>query len=606
MPAPRNILGVSAYYHDAAAALVVDGTIISAAQEERFTRKKNDSDFPRHAVQFCLRHANLTLAQLDAVVFYDKPILKFSRLLETYLAVAPGGWRTFPTVMSNWLGEKLDLRKAIRAELPELRTDCQILFTEHHQSHAASAFYPSPFDEAAILTIDGVGEWATTTIGHGGGSEIKMLKELRFPHSLGLVYSAFTDYCGFRINSGEYKLMGLAPYGEPKFADAIRRELLDIKPDGSFWLNLDYFNFLRGTTMTNGKFHQLFGGPPRGPEDKIAQRHMDVARSIQLVTEEIMLLLARHAREVTGQKNLCMAGGVALNCVANGIILREKIFERIWIQPAAGDAGGALGAALAAWYAQKENTRVAVPSDSMQASLLGPGFTDGEIETALRSHNAVFQKLEKDELLDLTVGLLKAEKVIGWFQGRMEFGPRALGNRSILGDARSTKMQSVMNLKVKFRESFRPFAPIVRRERAADYFELDLESPYMLLVAPVKKDLCREVSPEVKGLDRLKEIRSTLPAITHVDYSARIQTVEHDGNPLLYDLLLRFEQATGCGVLVNTSFNVRGEPIVCTPDDAYRCFMNTEMDYLIMGGFVIERTAQPQQKISRRILPQAD
>ncbi len=606
MPAPRNILGVSAYYHDAAAALVVDGKIISAAQEERFTRKKNDSDFPRQAAQFCLRHANLTLPQLDAVVFYDKPVLKFARLLETYLAVAPGGWRTFPTVMSNWLGEKLDLRKAIRAELPGLRPDCEILFTGHHQSHAASAFFPSPFDEAAILTIDGVGEWATTTIGHGRGSEIKMLKELRFPHSLGLVYSAFTDYCGFRINSGEYKLMGLAPYGEPKFADAIRRELLDIKPDGSFWLNLDYFNFLRGTTMTNGKFHRLFGGPPRKPEEKITQRHMDVARSIQLVTEEIMLLLARHAREVTGLKNLCLAGGVALNCVANGIILRENIFEKIWIQPAAGDAGGALGAALAAWYANKENLRTAAANDSMQASLLGPGFSDDEIETVLRSHNAVFQKLEKNALLDFTVELLKTEKVIGWFQGRMEFGPRALGNRSILGDARSTKMQSVMNLKVKFRESFRPFAPIVRRERVADYFDLNVESPYMLLVAPVKKELCRAVSPEIKGLDRLKEIRSTLPAITHVDYSARIQTVERDGNPLLYDLLLRFEQATGCGVLVNTSFNVRGEPIVCTPDDAYRCFMNTEMDYLIMGSFVIERTAQPQKKIERRILPQAD
>jgi carbamoyltransferase len=606
MPAPRNILGVSAYYHDAAAALVVNGKIISAAQEERFTRKKNDSDFPRHAAKFCLHHANLTPAQLDTVVFYDKPILKFTRLLETYLAVAPGGWRTFPTVLSNWLGEKLDLRKAIRAELPELRKDCEILFTEHHQSHAASAFYPSPFDEAAILTIDGVGEWATTTIGHGHGGEIKMLKELRFPHSLGLVYSAFTDYCGFRINSGEYKLMGLAPYGEPKFADVVSRELLDLKPDGSFWLNLEYFNFLRGTTMTNKKFHRLFGGPPRGPEEKITQRHMDVARSIQLVTEEIMVLLARHAREVTGLKNLCLAGGVALNCVANGIILREKIFEKIWIQPAAGDAGGALGAALAAWYANKENSRTVAANDSMQASLLGPGFSDDQIETVLRSHNAVFQKLEPDALLEFTVGLLKSEKVIGWFQGRMEFGPRALGNRSILGDARSTKMQSVMNLKVKFRESFRPFAPIVRRERVADYFELDTESPYMLVVAPVKRELCRAVSPEIKGLDRLKEIRSTLPAITHVDYSARIQTVERAGNPLLYDLLLRFEQATGCGVLVNTSFNVRGEPIVCTPDDAYRCFMNTEMDFLILGSFVIERTAQPQQKISRRISLQAD
>jgi carbamoyltransferase len=606
MPAPRNILGISAYYHDAAAALVVDGKIISAAQEERFTRKKNDPDFPRQAVQFCLHHASRTLQQLDAVVFYDKPLLKFTRLLETYLAVAPGGGRTFPTVMSNWLGEKLDLRKAIRAELPELRPDCRILFTEHHQSHAASAFYPSPFDEAAILTIDGVGEWATTTISHGRGNGIKMVKELRFPHSLGLVYSAFTDYCGFRINSGEYKLMGLAPYGEPKYADIIRHELFDLKSDGSFRLNLDYFNFLHGTTMTNEKFHALFGGPPRGPEEKIEPRHMDVARSIQLVTEEIMLLLARHAREVTGQKNLCLAGGVALNCVANGIILREKIFDHIWIQPAAGDAGGALGAALAAWHGDLENPRVAVVLDAMQASLLGPGFSDDEIETVLRSHQAVFQKLEPGALLDATVELLKAEKVIGWFQGRMEFGPRALGNRSILGDARSARMQSVMNLKVKFRESFRPFAPIVRRERVVDYFELDVASPYMLLVAPIKKELCRVVSNDVKGFDRLKETRSTLPAITHVDYSARIQTVEREANPLLYDLLLRFERATGCGVLVNTSFNVRGEPIVCTPDDAYRCFMNTEMDYLIMGSFVIERTAQPQQNVSRRILPSAD
>ena len=606
MPAPRNILGISAYYHDAAATLVVDGKIISAAQEERFTRKKNDSEFPRHATEFCLRHANLNMAQIDAVVFYDKPILKFARLLETYLAVAPGGWRTFPTTLSNWLGEKLDLRKAIRAELPGLRQDCQLLFTGHHQSHAASAFYPSPFDEAAILTIDGVGEWATTTIGLGRGNEIKMLKELRFPHSLGLLYSAFTDYCGFRINSGEYKLMGLAPYGEPKFADTIRRELLDLKPDGSFWLNLDYFDFLRGTTMTNQKFHELFDGPPRGAEEPITQRHMDVARSIQLVTEEIMLLLARHARDVTGQKNLCLAGGVALNCVANGIILREKIFERIWIQPAAGDAGGALGAALAAWYASPDNVRVAVPADSMQSSLLGPEFSDAEIESVLHSHHAVFQKMESSALLDFTAGLLQAEKVIGWFQGRMEFGPRALGNRSILGDARSAKMQSVMNLKVKFRESFRPFAPIVRRERVADYFELDADSPYMLLVAPVKKKLCQEIPATLKGLDRLKEIRSTLPAITHVDYSARIQTVTRASNPLLYDLLLRFEQATGCGVLVNTSFNVRGEPVVCTPEDAYRCFMNTEMDYLIMGSFVIERTAQPQQNISRRISPSAD
>jgi len=606
MATSRHILGISAYYHDSAAALVIDGKIMSAAQEERFTRKKNDADFPRDAVQFCLRQANLTVAQLDAVVFYDKPILKFARLLETYLAVAPGGWRTFPTVLSNWLGEKLDMRKAIRAELPGLRTSCEILFTEHHQAHAASAFYPSPFEEAAILTIDGVGEWATTTIGHGAGGNIKMLKELRFPHSLGLVYSAFTDYCGFRINSGEYKLMGLAPYGEPKYVDAIRRELLDIKPDGSFWLNPDYFNFLTGTTMTNRRFHKLFDGPPRRPEEQISQRHMDVARSIQFITEEIMLLLAQHAREVTGLKNLCLAGGVALNCVANGMIVRKKIFDRIWIQPAAGDAGGALGAALAAWYAQTTNSRVPDPNDSMQGSLLGPEFLDGEIENVLRAHNAVFEKLERNALLDATVELLKTEQVIGWFQGRMEFGPRALGNRSIFGDARSAKMQSAMNLKVKFRESFRPFAPVVRRERVADYFELDEASPYMLLVAPVKKELCRESPAEIKGLDRLKCVRSTLPAITHVDHSARIQTVEPESNPLLHELLRRFEAATGSGVLVNTSFNVRGEPMVCTPDDAYRCFINTEMDYLVLGNFLIKRIEQPQQEVARRILPQAD
>ena len=605
MSARRNILGLSAFYHDAAAALVIDGKIICAAQEERFTRKKSDPDFPRRAVEFCLRQARLAPAQLDAVVFYDKPVLKFARLLETYLAIAPGGWRTFPTVMSNWLGEKLDLRKAIRAELPELKPVCEILFTAHHQSHAASAFYPSPFNEAAILTVDGVGEWATTTIGRGSGREIEMLKELHFPHSLGLVYSAFTDYCGFRINSGEYKLMGLAPYGEAKYAEAIRRELLEINPDGSFRLNLDYFNFLHGTTMTNRKFHRLFGGPPRRPEEKIEQRYMDVARSIQVVTEEIMVLLARHARALTGRANLCLAGGVALNCVANGIILREKIFDEIWIQPAAGDAGGALGAALAAWYANKENLRSATPTDSMQAALLGPEFSDDEIETMLRAHRAVFQKLERTALLDLTVELLKAEKVIGWFQGRMEFGPRALGNRSILGDARSAKMQSVMNLKVKFRESFRPFAPIVRRERVAEYFELDADSPYMLLVAPVKKNLCREISPAITGFDRLHAVRSTLPAITHVDYSARIQTVTHEGNPLLDDLLRRFEAATGCGVLVNTSFNVRGEPVVCTPDDAYRCFLNTEMDWLMIGSFAVERAVQPS-KIQRRISPQAD
>jgi carbamoyltransferase len=610
MPGLRHILGISAYYHDAAAALLHDGRIVAAAQEERFTRKKNDPDFPRNAVSFCLRQEQLNPAQLDAVVFYDKPILKFARMLETYLAVAPGGWRTFPVVLPSWLSEKLNLRKTIREEIPGLNPTCPILFTQHHQAHAASAFYPSPFEEAAILTIDGVGEWATTTIGVGQGANINILQELRFPHSLGLLYSAFTFYCGFRINSGEYKLMGLAPYGQPKYVDAILRELLDLKPDGSFWLNLDYFDFLRGTTMTNQRFCDLFNGPPRKPAEPIEQRHMDVARSIQAVTEEVMLRLARHARASTNCKNLCLAGGVALNCVANGRILKDRIFDHVWIQPAAGDAGGALGAALAAWY-QQDNSSVAATrsvtpqKDAMQGSLLGPAYSDKEIEQTLRSHGAVYQRLDRSALLNFTVDLLCAEKVIGWFQGRMEFGPRALGNRSILGDARSPRMQSVMNLKVKFRESFRPFAPIVRRQRVADYFELDVESPYMLLVAPIRENLRFAPSPSASGFALLKEVRSTLPAITHVDYSARIQTVDESDNPLLYELLLKFEKATGSAVLVNTSFNVRGEPIVCTPDDAYRCFVNTEMDYLIMGSFIIERLAQPR-RIQRKTALELD
>jgi len=607
MPAPTYILGVSAYYHDSAAALLREGKIVAAAQEERFTRKKNDSEFPTQAVAFCLRQAGIAAAQVDAVVFYDKPLLKFTRLLETYLAIAPGGWRTFAPTLANWLGGKLNLRKTIRAELPGLRADCALHFTQHHQAHAASAFFPSPFAEAAILTIDGVGEWATTTVGRGQGNCIELLQEIRFPHSLGLLYSAFTDYCGFRINSGEYKLMGLAPYGEPKFADVIRRELLDVKPDGSFRLNLDYFNFLRGTTMTHESFWALFGGPPRRPEDKIEPRHMDVARSIQVVTEDVLVKLARHAKAISGSPNLCLAGGVALNCVANGRILREKIFDHVWIQPAAGDAGGALGAALAAWHALPEAPlRTVTTPDAMQAALLGPEFSNAEIEAVLRAHGAVYKKLERAALLDLTVDLLQAGKVIGWFQGRMEFGPRALGNRSILGDPRSTQMQSVMNLKVKFRESFRPFAPVVRRERVADYFELDADSPYMLFTAPVRSELRKPLPLHLTGIDLLKAERSTLPAVTHVDYSARIQTVAHDSNPLLYDLLLRFEQATGCGVLVNTSFNVRGEPVVCTPDDAYRCFMNTEMDFLMLGSYCCERTAQPQNQVARRVSPAAD
>jgi len=645
----RHILGISAFYHDSAAALLRDGEIVAAAQEERFSRRKNDERFPQRAIEFCLRFANLKPGELNAVVFYDKPITKFTRMLESYLAVAPFGLMTFPRVLPSWLGEKLNLRKTIRDELPGLRTDCPILFTEHHQAHAASAFYPSPFDEAAILTVDGVGEWATTTIGHGRGDRIEILKELRFPHSLGLLYSTFTAYCGFRINSGEYKLMGLAPYGEPKFVQTIYEHLIDVKPDGSFWLNMEYFDFLRSFRMANRKFHQLFGGPPRAPESRLEQRHMDVASSIQVVTGDILLKLARHAREATGRKNLCMAGGVALNCVANGQILRERIFENIWIQPAAGDAGGALGAALAV-AAQSRTGFQPVPSarnhagcndpdltratisgettqasgsgqaeglsyhqrartcDAMQGSLLGPQFSEPEIEAVLKSHGAIYERLDDKALLQRTVELLQQGKIIGWIQGRMEFGPRALGNRSILGDPRSPKMQSVMNLKVKFRESFRPFAPVVRRERAGDYFDLNCSSPYMLLVAPVKEAL-RTGEPGNASTDliaHVNEIRSTIPAVTHVDYSARVQTVTREENARLYELLERWEQATGCGVLVNTSFNVRGEPMVCTPDDAYRCFVNTEMDYLVLGDFLLARTAQPHKPVARTFEPMPD
>jgi carbamoyltransferase len=603
----RHILGISAYYHDSAAALLRDGVIVAAAQEERFTRRKNDPRFPGQAIAFCLSHAGLSASDLDAVVFYDKPIVKFARLLETCLTVAPHGFSAFLQGMPSWLNEKLNLRKTIREELPGLSKSCQILFTRHHQSHAASAFYPSPFNEAAILTVDGVGEYATTTVGQGIGHRLEMLRELHFPHSLGLLYSAFTTYCGFRVNSGEYKLMGLAPYGEPKYAQAIYEHLIDLKSDGSFWLNLDYFDFLRGSRMTNARFEQLFGGPPRTAEAPLTTRHMDVARSIQAVTETVMLRLARYARELTGQKNLCLAGGVALNCVANGTILRERIFERLWVQPAAGDAGGALGAALAVWHARAEASRPSRDgTDDMRGALLGPEFSDAEIEETLRAYEAVYERLDDAPLIARTVELLTQEKVVGWVHGRGEFGPRALGNRSILGDARSPRMQSMLNLKVKFRESFRPFAPIVRQERASEYFELDVESPYMLLVAPVKKALCFPLLESAKGLDRLKEPRSQIPAVTHVDYSARIQTVARELNPRLYTLLEKFEQVTGCGVLVNTSFNVRGEPVVCTPDDAYRCFVNTEMDYLVIGNFILERSAQPRKKVTPRFQPDAD
>lgn len=593
--AGRRILGVSAYYHDAAAALVVDGQVVAAAQEERFSRRKHDQRFPAQAVRWCLEAWGLTPADLDAVVFYDKPITKFARMLETYLAVAPGGWWTFPQVLPGWLGEKLNLRRTLRQELPGLRPECALLFAEHHQSHAASAFYPSPFDEAAVLTIDGVGEWATTTVGVGRGRRIELLEELRFPHSLGLLYSAFTWYCGFRINSGEYKLMGLAPYGEPRFVDAILEELIDLKPDGSFRLNLDYFRFLRGTTMTNERFHRLFGGPPREPDTPVEQRHMDVARSAQAVTEEVMLRLSRHAMERTGRRRLCLAGGVALNCVANGRILRESGCEELWVQPAAGDAGGALGAALAAWHEHFGRPRTPSHPDAMAGARLGPAYTDEEIEAVLRRHGAVYQRVNEETLLARVVALLAAEQVVGWFQGRMEFGPRALGCRSILGDPRSARMQSVLNLKVKFRESFRPFAPAVLVERAREWFELETVSPYMLLVAPVRGCRRRPVPEGLRGLELLQAPRSAIPAVTHVDYSARIQTVGPEAEPRFRRLLERWAAVTGCPVLINTSFNVRGEPIVCTPDDAYRCFVNTQMDWLAMGSFLLERRRQPHQ-----------
>lgn len=604
----RHILGISAYYHDSAAALLSDGDIVAAAQEERFSRKKNDERFPRHAVAYCLKQAGLTEADLDAVVFYDKPIIKFTRLLESYLAVAPSGWLSFSRALPGWLGEKLNLPNTLRYEIPGLRPQAPVLFTEHHQAHAASAFFPSPFDEAAVLTVDGVGEWATTTLGIGRGSDLQILKQLKFPHSLGLLYSAFTAYCGFRINSGEYKLMGLAPYGEPRFVDVIYDHLVDVKDDGSLHLNLDYFHFLRGMRMTNTKFDQLFGGPPRSPETPIEQRHMDVARSIQAVTEEIMLRLARHARDATGMKDLCMAGGVALNCVANGRILREKIFERIWIQPAAGDAGGALGAALAVWYMHKDHPqpRHVVQPDAMRGSFLGPEFSDDEIEAVLRDHQAVYQRMDEETLNDTVAELLANEKIVGWVQGRVEFGPRALGHRSILGDPRSAQMQSALNLKVKFRESFRPFAPAVLSERAAEFFELAEDSPYMLFVAPVHPAQRLEPLGSAVGLERLKQVRSRLPGITHVDDSARVQTVTAAQNPIFHALLKRFEDKTGCPVLMNTSFNVRGEPVVCTPDDAYRCFVNTEMDYLAIGNFLLERTAQAHAGIKPSFHPVPD
>jgi carbamoyltransferase len=588
-----NILGISAFYHDSAACLVQDGKIISAAQEERFTRKKHDFSFPKNAVHYCLEESGLQGRDLDIVAFYDKPFIKFERILETYLAYAPAGIRSFIKALPLWIKQKIWMKEVITREL-----DCEgkIIFPEHHESHAASAFFPSPFQEAAFLTLDGVGEWTTASFGVGKDNQVRILAEIHFPHSLGLLYSAFTYYTGFKVNSGEYKVMGLAPYGEARYKDLILSELMDLKEDGSFKMNMKYFDYCSGLTMTNRRFDKLFGAPPRKPESRLTQRDMDLARSVQEVTEEVMLRMSRHIHHETGQKNLCLAGGVALNCVGNGRILREGPFEHIWIQPAAGDAGGALGAALFVWYQYLENSRIADNQrDCQQGSFLGPVFENDYIADYLERNALPYTRIGEEEIPEKIADLIADQKVIGWFQGRMEFGPRALGNRSIIGDARSQKMQETMNLKIKFRESFRPFAPSVIKERTADFFEIDAESPYMLLVAPVKKEICKEMSSEEQkrfGLDKLHTVRSTIPAITHVDYSARVQTVDRDRNPLYYDLIKRFGEKYGCPVIINTSFNVRGEPIVCTPEDAYRCFMRTNMDYLIMGNFLLEKKDQ--------------
>lgn len=604
-----NILGISAYYHDSAAALVCDGAIVAAAQEERFTRKKFDARFPAASARFCLAEAGLRLEDVNYVVFYDKPLVKFERLLETYLAYVPSGLRSFVAAMPVWLKEKLYLKSVLREELQSLAKDTgagsgkpalpPLLFNEHHRSHAASAFFASPFARAAVLCLDGVGEWATTSAWLGEDNRLQPLWEIRFPHSLGLLYSAFTYYCGFKVNSGEYKLMGLAPYGEPRYADRIRETLIDIKDDGTFRLNMAYFNYATGLTMTNRRFAELFGAPARKAESPLEQRHMDLARSIQVVTEEIVLRLARSLQAETGAKHLCLAGGVALNCVANGRLLREGPFEDLWIQPSAGDAGGALGAALSTWYEFLGKGRtLANGSDFMRGGYLGPVFDDDAAETVLKDEGAVWQRLSDDALFARLAGILDEGAVVGWMQGRMEFGPRALGARSILGDARSPKMQSVMNLKIKYRESFRPFAPAVLADRVGDYFGHQGRSPYMLLTVPVDERIRIPMTAEQQalfGLDRLMVPRSEIPAVTHVDYSARIQTVHPDTNPRFWKLLKAFEQRTGCGVLINTSFNVRGEPIVCTPQDAYRCFMRTEMEYLVIGNCLLAKADQPRR-----------
>jgi len=590
---PVHILGISCFYHDSAAALVTDGRIVAAAQEERFTRKKHDFNFPSHAIAYCLAEAKTSPSDLTFIIFYDKPLLKFERILETYLSYAPRGIRSFMMAMPLWLKEKLWIPSLIRGQIAY---DGPILFTEHHEAHAASAFYPSPFARAAFLTMDGVGEWATTSYGVGNGNRIDILGELRFPHSPGLLYSAFTYFTGFKVNSAEYKVMGLAPYGRPTYVQEILDHLIDLKDDGSFRMNMEFFDYCAGLKMTGRKFDSLFGGPPRTPESPLTQREMDLARSLQDVTEEIMLRMARHVQRETGEKNLVLAGGVALNCVGNGRILREGPFENLWIQPAAGDAGGALGAALFAWHAHQGNPRtVEGTRDRQQGSYLGPAFADDAIEETLRRLGARYRRLARKELLETVAELIEREHVIGWFQGRMEFGPRALGARSILGDPRSKRMQSVMNLKIKYRESFRPFAPSVLREHVGSYFEIDRSSPYMLLVAPVVQSRRIAMTAEQEnlfGIDRLNVPRSDIPAVTHVDYSARIQTVDREDHPLYYDLIEEFRRRTGCPLVVNTSFNVRGEPIVCRPEEAYRCFMRTEMDYLVLGSFLLAKSEQ--------------
>ena len=595
------ILGISAFYHDSAACLLKDGVIVAAAQEERFTRKKHDAGFPSNAIAYCVRHADISPEQIESVVFFEKPFLKFERLLETYLAFAPRGFVSFAKAMPLWVKDKLFQKSVLATELANTlgeKTDWskRLLFSEHHLSHAASAFYPSPFQNAAVLTLDGVGEWTTTSLAVGDGSQLKVIKEIKFPHSIGLLYSAFTYYTGFKVNSGEYKVMGLAPYGEPKYADLIKEKLISIADDGSYQLDMSYFDYATGLTMTNKKFDALFGGPPRTSESELTQREMDLAASIQKVTEEVVVKLARSIAAESGERNLCLAGGVALNCVANGILLREEIFDNIWIQPAAGDAGGALGAALAAWHLHYEKDREALPErDAMRGAYLGPEFSDAEIEAELKACGAVYQKQSEAEMIDAVASAIADEKAVGWMQGRMEFGPRALGGRSIIADARSPTMQKLLNLKVKYRESFRPFAPSVLREDVGEWFEHGSDSPYMLLVADVKGDKRRAMTKQEEGLfgiDKLNIPRSSVPAITHVDYSARIQTVHADTNPLYHAVISKFKEKTGCPLVVNTSFNVRGEPIVCTPTDAFKCFMGTELDVLAVGNYLLYKEKQ--------------